>query len=484
LSSTTSRPSRDHDNERGQILVLFAGGLIALLLIAALAFDVGMMLVERRDEQNAADAAALAGARYVLTDTTQAETTARDIAAMNGFIDSDPNEVVNVYIPPLHGRYVGLPGFIEVQIQSTRPSIFGGVIGRANWPIGAMGVATNSQNLTFPFGMLALNPTMCKAIQITGTGIVNAYANVQSNSNGSGCTSGGPIGFSRTGGSTVNVYASDATCRSVGIIQDQGSGSMTCTKAPGSFALPDPLRNLAAPTIPALAAAMHPVGHTLTPPAYCPGGTPAPNQASPHVCALSPTGTYKNKAWVLFPGLYPGGLDVDQGTTAYLMPGIYWIGGGGLSVQTGGNIFTVGAEADAKASVSSSTWGGGVLIYNSKLPASAGGPITLDGSGAYIKLKAYHAVAPDPTSVYNNIVIFQDRTVTSTVTLNGAASVTQVEGIVYVPAAQIKLNGNGGFLTLDQVIADNYLIDGGGGRIDVLHGVGVDAVIVAAGLVD
>ena len=124
------------------------------------------------------------------------------------------------------------------------------------------------------------------------------------------------------------------------------------------------------------------------------------------------------------------------------------------------------------------------MIYNSKLPASAGGPITLDGSGAYIKLKAYHAVAPDPTSIYNNIVIFQDRTVTSTVTLNGAASVTQVEGIVYVPAAQIKLNGNGGFLTLDQVIADNYLIDGGGGRIDVLHGVGVDAVIVAAGLVD
>ena len=34
--------------------------------MAALAFDVGMMLVERRDQQNAADAAALAGARFVL----------------------------------------------------------------------------------------------------------------------------------------------------------------------------------------------------------------------------------------------------------------------------------------------------------------------------------------------------------------------------------------------------------------------------------
>jgi len=485
LSSTTSHPPVPGDaRERGQILVLFAGGLIALLLIAALAFDVGMMLVERRDEQTAADAAALAGARYVLTDQAAAETAARDIAQMNGFVDSDPNEVVNVYIPPIHGRYVHLPGFIEVQIQSTRPSIFGGVVGRANWPIGAFAVATNSQNLTFPFGMLALNPTMCKAIQVSGTGIVNAYANVQSNSNGSDCTSGGAIGFSRTGGSTVNVYAPDATCRSVGIIQDSGSGSMTCTKAPGSFALPDPLRNLPGPTKPALAPAMHPVGHTLTPPKNCPGGSPAPSEGSPQLCALSPTRTYKNKAWVLFPGLYPGGLAVDQGTTAYLMPGIYWIGGGGLSVATGGSIFTVAAEADAKASVSSSTWGGGVLIYNSKLPASAGGPIDLNGSAAYMKLKPYHVASTDPTSIFNNIVIFQDRTVTQGVTLNGAASVTEVQGIVYVPGGQIKLNGNGGFLTLDQVIADNYLIDGGGGRIDVLHGVGVDAVIVAAGLVD
>ena len=63
MSSTT-----DARRERGQILVLFAGAIVVLLIVAALAFDVGMILVERRDQQNAADAAALAGARYVLTD--------------------------------------------------------------------------------------------------------------------------------------------------------------------------------------------------------------------------------------------------------------------------------------------------------------------------------------------------------------------------------------------------------------------------------
>ena len=50
--------------ERGQILVIFAGGFLMICLIAALVFDVGQNLLDRRTEQNAADAAALAGARY------------------------------------------------------------------------------------------------------------------------------------------------------------------------------------------------------------------------------------------------------------------------------------------------------------------------------------------------------------------------------------------------------------------------------------
>ena len=230
---------------------------------------------------------------------------------------------------------------------------------------------------------------------------------------------------------------------------------------------------------------MHPVGHTLTPPANCPGGTPTPSEGVRRSCALSPTGTYKNKAWVLFPGLYPGGLAVDQGTTAYLMPGIYWIGGGGLSVQTGGSIFTVGAETDAKASVSSATWGGGVLIYNSKLPASAGGAVTLDGSGAYIKLKPYHADPPDPTSIYNDIVIFQDRTVTTDDDAEWC-------GVGHRSARDHVRAGRSDQIERERRLPDPRPghrrqlpdIDGGGGRIDVLHGVGVDAVIVAAGLVD
>ena len=100
--------------------------------------------------------------------------------------------------------------------------------------------------------MLSLDPSACKAIAVSGSGVIEAYANIQSNSNGADCAPGDPVGFSRTGGATIDVFAPDATCRVVGEFQDQGSGPpITCTVAENSFALPDPLRNLPAPAKPA-----------------------------------------------------------------------------------------------------------------------------------------------------------------------------------------------------------------------------------------
>jgi uncharacterized membrane protein len=52
-------------DERGQILVIVAGGMIALLAIAALALEGGTLLLNRRDAQNGADLASIAGTREV-----------------------------------------------------------------------------------------------------------------------------------------------------------------------------------------------------------------------------------------------------------------------------------------------------------------------------------------------------------------------------------------------------------------------------------
>jgi Putative Flp pilus-assembly TadE/G-like len=503
LSSTTERRS-----ERGQIIVLFAGGLVVLFLIAAMAFDIGMLVLERRDQQNAADAAALAGARYVQTSPNfsgtcataagnAAATAACEVALANDFDNAAASEAVTVNIPPVDGDYAGFPAFVQVDISASRSPIFAGVMGQGDWPVAVMAVAANQPGVTYSFGMLALDPDACKAIHISGSGTVNSAGNVQSNSDGTGCGDDSFIGFSRTGNGVLNVTAPDAVCRSVGDIQDQGNGSMTCTPSTFSFALPDPLAGLTAPTKPTtLAPAMKEVvGTTLvaTPtniPRNCPGatGTNAPSEANPQTCVLGSGSGQANRKWILSPGLYPGGLDMKGGITAYLLPGIYWIGGGGWTTSNNASVISVESETDRNKAVCTigatppCTGGGGVLIYNSKLPAKAAGPISLGGGGATLSLQPYQY--PFGTTTID-LVVFQDRTVTATVTLNGSSSqAAEVRGIVYVPAGEVMVNGSNSVFTMDQVIANTFKINGSGGTVNVLRDTGVDAEISAVGLVE
>lgn len=72
------------DAERGQALLLFALGLAVFAGMVALAIDVGAFLQERRSLQNAADAAALAGAVELPGSAALAETKAQDWAGRNG----------------------------------------------------------------------------------------------------------------------------------------------------------------------------------------------------------------------------------------------------------------------------------------------------------------------------------------------------------------------------------------------------------------
>lgn len=513
MSSTTSRLAptgrADRSGQRGQVLVLFAGGVLALLVVAALAFDVGMLLLERRDQQNAADAAALAGARYVFDADcdaaagwacVRARAAANAVALANGFDDADLSEQVTIHIPALNGRYVGLPHFIEVDIDVVRPSIFAPVIGKAQWPVGVFAVATNDNDLSFPFSMLALNETACKAIHIAGTGVVDANGNVQSNSNGSDCSSGegGQWGLSRTGSGTININTPDATCRSAGDIQDSGAGTMNCAQAPDSFALPDPLADLDPPAKPGLAPDLVRIGHTTAFQPHCPGNTSGGNaftETQTTGCDIAGNGSAsRGTDWLLSPGLYPAGLRIDNQATAYLLPGVYWIGGGGLEVTGDASLISVASLAEANAMNAAPTFaniksiwdagGGGVMFYNSSLPTSGGGDTDVGGGGGVLLVRAMNAAAGDPNEVYNNLSFFQDRSLANDVTFNGSTADAEVTGIIYASGAHVTINGSSSSFTLDQVIADTFKINGNGGTIEILKRVGIDVVLTAAGLVD
>src|SRR3954469_9968322 len=88
-----NRRSRQR-GQSGQVLVLFAVSLTAILLTVGLVIDGGNGLTQRRDSQNTADFAALAGARVVAewiggdttngTDTTVKNAIIKSVAANGG----------------------------------------------------------------------------------------------------------------------------------------------------------------------------------------------------------------------------------------------------------------------------------------------------------------------------------------------------------------------------------------------------------------
>lgn len=136
---------------RGQVLVLFALGLVVILAAAGIAFDAGRFLMERRSLQNAADAAALAAANSLIRggSTTDADTEARAVLATN--LVNGPNGIVAplppaipVYAPGGAGDPAELVsgilisgGDIRVAVQNTVPFTFGRVVGLVDSVVGA-----------------------------------------------------------------------------------------------------------------------------------------------------------------------------------------------------------------------------------------------------------------------------------------------------------------------------------------------------------
>lgn len=114
--------------DRGTVLVIMSGGLIALMGALALSIDLGYFYVARNQLQNAVDAAALAGAQGLLaqpgvyTQNGQAVTLAKETAAMNR-VDGQPVS--------LNTNEISFPesGVVRVDATRTCRTFFGQILG-------------------------------------------------------------------------------------------------------------------------------------------------------------------------------------------------------------------------------------------------------------------------------------------------------------------------------------------------------------------
>ena len=453
--------------------------MVVLLGIAALVIDLGMSWMLRRHEQNAADPAAIAAARYIEdSDYAAMRTAACFYAQENGFFEGDTgcatalapaNKNLQVLWPPSGphaGPFAGRPEMVLVVIRDTHPSFFGRIFGQSEATVTTGAVASRETVSANSNSLVALDPESCAAGKLHGNGditiepVVNpdtgvpysgGYVHVNSScatgsynntcSNGSGAFhQGGNAGAEII---SPHIYI-HGTCQASG-------GTVSSPVTEGAPQIGDPLAGLRGPR------------QEDYPGGYCPkkvGGMIVYNEVLPTStgCQFNTNGMTAD----LTPGVYYGGWNFKgNSVTLRLQPGVYIIAGGGIKVSGSATVSSIGADPTTDPAR--------VLIYSTDntedptcTPAQARcvqGPIGLSGQSS---LKTWGM----DSGPWKGLLTWQDgqgSNPSAPITLVGQGSMN-VAGTIYAPQAHVKLEGNGASTArlAVQVIAWTWDVGGNG----------------------
>lgn len=386
--------------QAGQALVFAAIGLTVMLGFAGLGIDLGVLRYQKRLQQTAADAAAIAGANQLRFGNTGITSTAQDAATKNGFTDGGSGNVgscttsaaigttcvqinsVETSGGPSSGPHSGNAKYVEAIVAEVRPTYFMKILKVDRQVVAARAVATMISETTSsgPGCIYTLGPPGT-GVGVTNNGTPTVMAPTCGIYDGGDWT---------TNGKKVNIHAGEIGY--VGSDTNNGGGTVTCTvtTAPcpegGLPPVTDPLAGLPAPT----------VGSS---PVNCNKCTPVPGT------------TYSSMT-------FNGG-----GTTVNFPAGMYIIDGGSLTVNGGATICNqTGGPTTCSPT---GTPNGGVTFY-----LTNGASVTVNGnSSSYL-------AAPN-TGTYAGILFYQDPTDCSTAKLDGT-SASFYQGALYFPGDPAK----------------------------------------------
>jgi hypothetical protein len=225
--------------EAGQVLIAAVTVLgIALMGFAGLGIDVGYMRYEKRLQQTAADAAAIAGANNIVPGGVVAG--AKAAAATNGFTDGTKNVTITVNPGPASGPHAGDTNYVEVLVAAVQPTFFMRVLGVNSEIVTARAVATDLSGVNS--SCLYLLGSAGLGISGGGTGGIQAPS--------CGFLDDGAFGTGNSNKWVMNVGSAATTSAS-----DSGRGNVTCNSGQNpcpAFNIPaaaNPLANLTLPTI-------------------------------------------------------------------------------------------------------------------------------------------------------------------------------------------------------------------------------------------
>ncbi|WP_428028427.1 pilus assembly protein TadG-related protein [Altererythrobacter sp.] len=378
-------------DQKGNILIMVAGGTAALVGSAGIAVDATQWYLWKRQMQQTVDSASMAGA-LSLNRSEDWEAAAK--LALERTTNSDYT-LETLQNPPSTGAYTGDNLAIEVIATTSRALPFSSVFMSSPATIRVRSVATAIGE--GEHCVISLKKTGV-GIGVSGSAQVNLGCGVAANSKSSPAVK--LDGTSYLKAQPINAVG--------GIDYDPSNIDPNTQLLPYSNEVEDPLasRGLTVPSAPCdnsskSGVAIAPSDRTTI------GGNSNPNYA---VSDQDGDGITK----------ICGGLDVKG--TLTMRPGVYIIDGGDFKINSGAKIT-----------------GHDVTIILTG--ANAGKMANLDISGsATVDLTA----TDDDTSEWDGVLIYQDQIgSTHTSTINGGSNLG-LEGIVYMPNGDVQFNGNAG----------------------------------------
>lgn len=192
----------EHGRERGQTLIVAALVMAVVMGFTALAIDVGLLLEERRDNQNDADAAALAGVQYLPQSPSTAISVATQWAAKNGVAAGD---IVTIQVQSTNVANDTL----YVELSTEFGWIFGRVLGKTTSDVPAKAKAVvgslGGNNRMMPWALLEGDSNCLDA---NGDAIYGATCSVKVGAGASAITGWfGALDYDGNGGGSAEYKA-------------------------------------------------------------------------------------------------------------------------------------------------------------------------------------------------------------------------------------------------------------------------------------
>nr|BAL52585.1 hypothetical conserved protein [uncultured prokaryote] len=323
---------------RGQVLILLALLLVALLGFSALAVDVAFAYAERRLLQNMVDAAALAGARALYDGRSPSQATAAAQAAFQANLTANHDSGEGLTVTQLNVEIDQTNRIVRVTASADIERFFLGAFYDGPWRTEAQAAAQVGQQPA-DYAFLALEHDNPNAVNLIGNVNVRVVGGSAMSNGGMRCVGNGTFQADGTVDAALS-FSQTGNCR---FQAGQGVRSGVSPVDDPLAAMPEPPR----PTVPGMpgggTAACTTSGSTVTCP---PGRYTGSISFSGNGSLVFTGGTYQFDGTVSFSGngtvtLGPGfyyfrkGFTVSGNATIQMAPGTYVFDGSSFSI--GGN---------------------------------------------------------------------------------------------------------------------------------------------------